>query len=477
MFNGSIFKQYDIRGIYPSEINRKIAFLIGKFLPAIIKSKKIIIARDVRTSGGDLIKSLIQGLSSYYRKQNIAIYDLGVVSTPLFYFGAGYLNADSGIMITASHNPKDYNGFKIVSKGVKPISFNTGIEKLKHLVCKNYHNIKKGDNMQDKSIAKNIISLDLKSKYINHLASILKIDKNGLTIKSATPFIVDFGNSAVGPIFKIAAKKFNLSYLGLFENPDGNFPARSPDPFKDELNELKQNIRHHKAIFGCAFDGDGDRIIFLDNQGNKIRPDYIGGIVAKEILSNLSKEELKTTKIVYDIRSIWHIPLVVKKCGAKPILWKVGHSLIKEKMRQEQAIFASEFSGHYFFKEFFYSESSILTLLYVLKALAKSKKHNLLATILQDISKPTFHSGEINFITAKKQETIDYLKNKYHKSAHKILELDGLTMVFKEWYFNIRVSGTEDLLRLNLEATSEKIKQNKIKKLTAEIEKITRSKN
>lgn len=467
MFNESIFKQYDIRGLYPLEINKKIAFLIGMFLPRIIKSKKIVIARDVRTSGGDLIDSLIQGLYNHYRKQEVTIYNLNIASTPLFYFGASHLKADSGIMITASHNPKNYNGFKIVGKVVEPISYKTGIEKLKNLISKNYHKTK-DKNLPSKTAYKKVINLDLKSKYIDYLASIIKLDKNKLLFKNISPFIVDFGNSAVGTIFKLLAHKFNLPYISLFENPDGNFPSRSPDPFKDELIALRNAIQQRKVIFGCAFDGDGDRIIFLDDYGRKIRPDYIGGIITKEVLSNRSREELKKAKIVYDIRSIWHMPSVIKKCGAKPILWKVGHSLIKEKMRQEQAVFASEFSGHYFFQDFFYCESSILALLYVLKALNKSERNLRLAT-KQDVDKPTFHSGEINFITSKKYETIEYLKKFYQKSAKKILEIDGLTMIFKKWYFNIRLSGTEDLLRLNLEAVSEKLMQSKIKEISEKI--------
>lgn len=470
MLNESIFKQYDIRGIYPLQINKKIAFLIGKFLPQIIKSKKIIIARDVRISGGDLIKALICGLYNYNKQ--ITIYNLGITSTPLFYFGTGYLKADSGIMITASHNPKNFNGFKIVSKNVTPISYNSGLEKLKLLIRQNYPKTKMQDLIIKENKPNQTINIDLKVKYIDYLASIIKIHKNNEIFKNMPTFIVDFGNSPVGPIFKILAYKFKLPYIGIFENPNGNFPSRSPDPFKDNLITLKNYIKNQKAIFGCAFDGDGDRIIFLDNQGQKIRPDYIGGIIAKEILNNTPKQKLKTTKIIYDIRSIWHIPAVVKKYKpSQAILWKVGHSLIKEKMRQEKAIFASEFSGHYFFKTFFYSESSLLALLYVLKALVKSKQKNLKTIIHQDIKKLTFHSGEINFITTKKYEILENLKKDYQNSAQKILELDGLTMIFKNWYFNLRLSGTEDLLRLNLEATSKKLMYKKIKELTEKIQK------
>lgn len=470
MLDESIFKQYDIRGIYPSQINKKIAFLIGKFLPQIIKSKKIIIARDVRISGGDLTKALISGLYNY-NKQNITIYNLGIASTPLFYFGTGYLKADSGIMITASHNPKNFNGFKIVGKNVTPISYHSGIEKLKSLVRQNYPKIKMQDLIIKENKPNQVIDVDLKSKYIDYLTSIIKIDKNNIFINMPT-FIVDFGNSPVGPIFKILAHKFKLPYIGIFEKPDGNFPSRSPDPFKDNLITLKDYIQKQKAIFGCAFDGDGDRIIFLDDQGQKIRPDYIGGIIAKEILNNTPKQKLKTTKIIYDIRSIWHIPAVVKKYKpSQAILWKVGHSLIKEKMRQEKAVFASEFSGHYFFKNFFYSESSLLALLYVLKALVKSKQKNLKKLIHHGIKKLTFHSGEINFITTKKYEVLECLKKNYQNSAQKILELDGLTMIFKNWYFNLRLSGTEDLLRLNLEATSKKLMHKKIKELIEKIQK------
>lgn len=434
-----IFKSYDIRGVYPRQIDKKSCFLIGRayldFIKKFSEKPKIVIGRDARPSSPDLFKGLTAGI----KKEGGRVIDIGEVTTPMLYFGVNYLKADGGIMITASHNPSPYNGLKMTREKAIPISGETGLQEIKEKALSF-----KEAKIKEVKVKKQDISKD----YISFLTKDKEIDLEG-------KIGVDCGNGMTGPILRGVFQKLKVNFIPLYFKPDCTFPNHEANPFKEEtLNDLKKVIKKEKAILGVAFDGDGDRVVFLDHKAEVIRGDFITSLLAKEILKE------KSGKVLYDLRSLWTPREVIKEAGGIPIMSRVGHSLIKEQMRKEKAVFAGEMSGHYFFRDFFGCESGILTMIKILEIVTKEGKS--LRELVGEFKK-YFHSGEINFKVEDKEKVIKKLEKKY--SQGKISHLDGLTVEFDKWWFNVRPSNTEPLLRLNLEAKSKNLMKKKVKEI------------
>lgn len=433
--NPEIFRPYDIRGIYPTTINENVAYLIGRAFVKFLKKTKpqIVVGRDNRLSSLPLFKKLTQGIIE--EKGNVI--NIGLSTTPMLYWTVAHYGFDGGIEISASHNPPQYNGFKLVRENAIPISEKTGLENIKNLSSLEF---KKTTKETGKIILKNILK-----DYIDFNLKDFKF-KNFKSLK----IVIDTANAVSGILVPIIKEKIPAKIYSLFEELDGSFPNHPPDPLiKENLKILQKEVKKRKANLGVAFDGDGDRIIFVDEKGEIVSGDLITAFIST-ILLKKEKE-----KIIYDIRSSNIVKEVILKAKGIPVISRIGHSFIKEKMRKENIFFGGEFSGHYYSKYHYFCEAPLFVLFTILDQLSKNKKFSSLIKPF----KIYFHSGEINFQVKNKKEILEKLEKKYKKG--KISRLDGLRIDFKNWWFLVRPSGTEDLLRLVIEARTKEVLEKK----------------
>jgi len=450
----SIFKAYDIRGKYPSELDGPKARAIGWAIARFIKRRKkasdrpkIVVGRDVRLSSPALSKNLIKGLLA----GGAQVTDIGSVTTPMSYFACGFYKFDGSVMVTASHNPPEYNGFKICRAKAMALSESTGLKDIEKLAAES-QSIKHSLHLSGK-----VKGLDIKSDYKKFIKQFVKPGRNPLRIA------VDFTNGSVGPIFKeIFGSMPNLQIIPLCFEPDGRFPNHEPNPMKDEnIKDIKLVIKKTRADFGVAFDGDGDRVIFLDEHAQRIPNDLMTVLIAEEIIKNHERAH-----IVYDLRSSRMVKEQITKLGGRPIRERVGHAFIKATMRKHNAAFGGELSGHYYYRDNYFADSALLTFVYLVNIINGIDKP------VSEIIKPLrkyFHSGELNFTVADKNKKTAEVKQKF--SDGRIDYLDGITVEYADWWFNLRPSNTEPLLRLNIEANTAR----KLESARRQIEKILKS--
>ncbi len=417
-----IFKAYDIRGVYGKTLTDDLALRIGRAFATFLKCKKVVVGRDMRPHSKPLFDAVARGLTMH----GADVIDLGICSTPMSYYANGKLNADASVMITASHNPGEWNGFKICRERAIPISGATGIQEIER-ICNSE------DYAKPAAKAGRVSTYDIGPEYIAHIRSFADI-------RRPLRIAVDYANAmgiVEGRVFNGLAK-----IDPLFDTLDGTFPNHEANPLKlDTLEPLQAKIRAGKHDFGIAYDGDADRAGFVDEKGNIIPMDMITALIAETILA---KEK---GPIFYDLRSSWAVKEVILENGGKPMMSRVGHAFIKQQMRDAKAIFAGELSGHYYFRENYYAESSSLAALYVANLISQSTKP------LSELIKPIqryFGSGEINSEVHNVEAVFKRLRQKYGDG--KVIELDGLSIEFADWWFNVRPSNTEPLVRLNLEA-------------------------
>ena len=439
--NLSILKSYDIRGIYPDDLNEKSAYKIGRAFIEYTKAKKIIIGRDMRLSSPALFKSLSKGITS----QGGNVYNIGETPTECIYFTLGSYNYDAAIMITASHNPKEYNGFKIIKK--------TG-SKTEAVRGKDLIKIIKKDNFQKPKRKGTIKKINIWPDYIKHIFSFIEINK----IK---PFkiVVDAGNGMAGKVIPLLAKKLPVDIIPLGFNLDGHFPTRPSNPLeKGATNKAKKAIRKNKADFGFMFDGDADRIFLMDEFGNLVKSDVTILLLAKHFLK---KEPGKG--IAYNLICSQAVPEFIKKWKGRPIKAKVGFVNIREKMIKNDGIMGGEVSGHFSFKDNFYWDSGFISFLVLLQIISESKKS--VSKLAKELS-PYFKSPEINFKIKNQKSILNILKKIREKfSDGKQNCLDGITVKYNNWWFNVRPSQTEPLLRLTIEANNKQLLKEKKKEL------------
>lgn len=445
--NPSIFKTYDIRGVYPQEINEEAAFLIGRAFVKFFNKPNlnIIVGRDNRNSSSQLFKSLTKGIIS----EGANVIDIGLSTTPMMYWAVAYYKFDGGIEITASHNPAQDNGFKIVGEGATPISKDSGLDKIKDLISafnfsdSNLQN-KEAEDITKKEIIKDYIEFNLK------FADLTKI--NPLEI------VIDTANAVPGLFIEDVMSCLPCKTDYLFKELDGSFPNHNPDPLvKENLKTLQKEIKEKKADLGVSFDGDGDRMILIDEKG-----DYISGDLITALMAEIVLRKNPGAKILYDLRSSRIVEETIKKNKGIPIIYKVGHSLIKEKMRQENIIFAGELSTHFYHKEHYFCEAPFFVLFKILEEISQTGKS------ISELIKPFkkyYHSGEINFEIKNKDKEKIIKKLAEHYKDGEVSYLDGLRVDFEDWWFNIRPSHTVNSLRLNLETKKNKDLEKKIKEV------------
>lgn len=435
--NPQIFKAYDIRGIYNKDLNDEIAQAIGFCFAKITEAKKIIVGRDMRLSSNAVFKSLSQGINS----AGVEIIDIGMVSTDATYFASGKFNLPA-IMITASHNPKEWNGFKLTKAGAIPFG-EKDIQRLKQKVVKYKIN---------RLAAK--IKITKKNVLSDYNKNVLKfINKNKI---AKLKIAVDAGNGMGGKIIAPIFSELPCKIIPLYFKPDGSFPNHQPSPIESKnLVQLQKIVKQKKADFGMAFDGDADRVFFIDEKSGVVNGGIIVAMLAEYFLKLSSKE-----KIIYDLRCSRFIPELIKDNGGKPLVSRVGHSFIKALMKKTGAIFGGEISGHYYFRDNYRADSAMIAAVIITQIISEAKIP--FSKIIKNYLK-YYQIEETNSRVENQKEKIKKIKIKYKNG--KITQLDGLTVEYPDWWFNIRPSNTEPLLRLNLEAKTEKLMQEKKEEL------------
>jgi phosphomannomutase len=440
-----IFKSYDIRGIYPDEIDEEAAYRIGRAVVRFLDAKDIIVGKDIRSSSDSLYDSLKNGITD----EGANVIYLGKVTTPMLYYASGKIPCDGGIMITASHNPAQYNGFKLCRPLAVPIGEDSGMDEIKKLSLESefYDSEKKGM----------VESHEIINVYLDYIASFADFKDKKMKI------VIDPANSM--SILEIPIyQKFsnNIEMVSIFDNFDNTFPNHEANPIKPEtLSALQQKIVETGSDLGIAYDGDGDRVGFIDEQGGIIPMDLVTALIAKMIL----KKKPDST-MLYDLRSSMSVKEIIEENGGLAIECRVGHALIKKQMRETSAVFAGELSGHYYFDENYKAECGSLPAIYLLNLIAETGQP--ISELVAE-TKRYFHSGEINSEVKDKDAVMQKLKVIYKDGI--LSELDGVKISFwnnepgKRWWFNVRPSNTEPLLRLNLEADNEQLMEEKKEEL------------
>lgn len=442
--NTSIFKSYDIRGIYPDQLDEEAAYKIGRAFVHEFKLKKVAIGRDARESSTLLFESLSQGILD----SGADVIDLGMTTTPMVYFATANLDIDGAISLTASHNPAKYNGFKLNLAHAVPVGSGSGMEEVRERADQgNYPEVTDTGSLSTHSVTED---------YLAYIASFAKFSDKKFKI------VIDCGNGMGSldlPIFE--ALKDSVEVHPLFETLDMTFPNHEANPLDTTtLNDLSKKVIELDADLGIAFDGDADRAGFVDELGKPIRMDTITSLLSQDILSRN-----KGATILYDLRSSDAVKETIEAAGGKAVECRVGHAHIKKDMRLRGATFAGELSGHYYFKENSFGESASLAAILLLNTLADSGKT--LSETAQAVEK-YFQSGEINSEVSNTEETVKKLAERYSDGEQS--ELDGLKVRFADWWFNVRASNTEPVLRLNVEAHTEDMLEAK----TAELLKLIR---
>ena len=426
-----IFKAYDIRGIYPEQLNEATAEKIGRAIVEYLKAKKVVIGRDMRPHSEPLFRALVRGITG----QGADVIDLGLCSTPMCYHANGKLKADASVMITASHNPAEWNGFKICRENAIPLSGKSGIAEIEELVGKNVWSKPERTG--------SVSSFNIAGEYKNFLRSHARLDRK-------LKVVVDYAN-AMGS-YEIGGIEDLFEIVPLYKELDGTFPNHEANPLKqDTLDAIRQKVKEVGADFGAAFDGDADRCGFIDNNGEVIQMDLFTALIAQDILSE--KKPGEKTPILYDLRSSWSVRECIAENGGTPIMSRVGHAFIKAQMRETGAVFAGELSGHYYFKENFTAESQGLAMIKLANLICAKKRP--VSELVAPLRK-YFSSGEINSKVADVKAVLDKIRKGY--ADGNMFELDGISSEYSDWWFNVRASNTEPLLRLIVEGkTKEKM--------------------
>ncbi len=444
-----IYKAYDIRGIYGTELTEEVTYKTARAYAQLMKKENadtqltIAVGADMRISTPVLQPEVLRGLTD----EGINVVDVGLVSTPAFYYAVAKYEYDGGIMVTASHNPKEYNGLKFVRADVKPVSMDNGIAKIRDAVIAD--NL--GDIIGGGTVEKKDGIVEEHAKY--------EVDWVGINNIKPLRIIADAANSMGATYVRAMFSHLPCELIEMNFELDGNMPSHEADQFKEENNAaLMQQVVERKADLGIATDGDGDRIFFIDSEGNMIEPAIIRGLIAQLVL-----EREPGSTICYDIRPGRITRDMIIEAGGKPSVTKVGHSFIKAQAIEEGAAFAGESSGHFFMRtELGVFETPVIVAMMLLQYFSRSNES--IADQVRPFRKYS-HSGEINSEVEEKETMVQKLKDTYGKDAKNVSELDGITIEYEDYWFNVRPSNTESVLRLNLEAISEEVQKQKTKEI------------
>ncbi len=435
-----IFKNYDIRGLYPEQINEEVAYSIGRAFASHLKCKTVAVGRDGRIGNEEMFRGFSKGLID----QGCNVTDFGQISTDMIYFAVGQYNFDAGCMITASHNPKEWNGLKFVGKGASGISIETGLAEIRALAEKNeFEEVEKG-SLAEKNIDK---------EYGDKVLSFADVSK----IKPLH-IVIDASNGMASKAVNVIEDNLPVKITKMFFEVDGNFPNHEPNPLKGSaLDGLRKKVLEEKADLGAIFDGDGDRMFMVDEKGNPVNGSELTCLISSDFLAKNPGAKIIYTPVMSKV-----VKEVIEEKGGVAVLERVGHTFIKVRMRKENALFGGELSGHFYFRDNFFADSGIIAMVIVLEAISESGKP--LSELVQPFRK-YFAIEETNFEVEDKAAKIAELESIYAEKAKLTSKLDGFTADFGGWWFNVRPSGTEPKLRLNIEANSLELRDKKKEEL------------
>jgi phosphomannomutase len=432
--NLSAFKAYDVRGRIPTEINEELVRDIGRAYAAFVRPKRVVVGRDIRLTSATLASALIDGL----RSCGVDVYDIGLCGTEGVYFATSLGDEvgafEGGIMVTASHNPPDYNGLKFVREGSRPISADTGLKDMAAL-------IRDGKLPGRSASVGRLVEFDVRKAYVEHLLSY--VDRNAL---KPLKVVVNAGNGGAGLFVDLLEPYLPFDFVKVHHAPDGTFPNGVPNPMLEANRQSTIDaIRASGAQLGLAWDGDFDRCFFFDEQGTFVEGYYLVGLLAEPVL-----ERERGARIVHDPRLTWNTIEVVERLGGKPVLCKSGHAFIKQKMREVDGAYGGEMSAHHYFRRFAYCDTGMVPWLLVLERMSKTGK--MLSELVGERMARFPCSGEINRRVPDGRAAIEAVQQAYQPKALSVDFTDGLSLEFAEWRLNLRSSNTEPLIRLNVES-------------------------
>jgi phosphomannomutase len=438
MLDPKVFKAYDVRGIYPEELDEEGAYAIGRAYVQQFEPRRIAVGRDMRLSSPQMAEAVIRGAAD----EGAEVLDIGLAGTEMVYFAVGELELDGGIMVTASHNPKEYTGMKIVRRGALPVGGESGLLDVRDRAAA-VADLKGGGESR-------VQQVDIWPGYVDRVLSF--IDPAALR---PLKVVVDAANGMAGLMLPPVLERLGaVEAVRCYFDPDGSFPNHEPNPLLPENREfIVRKTLDEGADLGVAFDGDADRCFFVDDSGEFVPGDFATALLAESVL-----EKEPGARIIYDVRASWSVPETITAAGGVPLINRVGHAYIKHRMRADDAAFGGEVSGHYYFRGFSQADSGVVPFLLMLELV--SKKGQKLSEILEPFRSRYFITGELNTPVADVALKLQELKERY-ASEGEVSHLDGISVDADDWHFNVRPSNTEPLLRLNLEARTQELMERK----------------
>jgi phosphomannomutase len=437
MLDPKVFKAYDIRGIYPAELDEAGAHAIGRGYVDEFEPKAVAVGRDMRLSSPSMAEAVMRGAV----EAGADVVDLGMVGTEMVYFAVGDLDLEGGIMVTASHNPKEYTGMKIVRRGALPVGGDSGLLDIRARA------MALADAPQGQT--RHVRQEDIWPRWVDAVLSFIDVE----TVQPLR-VVIDAANGMGGVMLPPVLERLPIEAVPYFFEPDGTFPNHEPNPLLPENREfIIEKVRAEQADLGVAFDGDADRCFFVDDTGEFVPGDFVTALLAESIL-----EKAPGAKILYDVRASWAVPQTIERAGGIPLVNRVGHAFFKHRMREEGAVFGGEVSGHYYFQDFSRADSGVIPFLLMLELI--SKRGRKLSELLATFRERYFITGELNTPVADVALKLQELKERFGPEGS-VSHLDGLSVDAEDWHMNVRPSNTEPLLRLNLEALSPDLMERK----------------
>jgi len=428
----AVFKAYDVRGLYQSQLDEDGARAIGRAYVEQFSPARIAVGRDMRLSSPSMAAAVIEGASA----AGAEVLDIGLVGTEMVYFAVGELGLDGGVMVTASHNPKEYTGMKIVREGALPVGGDSGLSDVRDRAVSEGQSLGPGDSGH-------VHAYDIWPAYVDRVLSF--VDASAI---KPLKVVIDAANGMAGTMLPPVLERLPIEAVPCYFEPDGSFPNHEPNPLLEENRQfIVQKTLAEGADFGVAFDGDADRCFFVDDTGEFVAGDFATALFAEGVL-----EKSPGAKIIYDVRASWAVPETIERAGGIPVMSRVGHAFIKLLMRKEQAVFGGEVSGHYYFRDFSQADTGVVPFLVMLERISKGGAK--LSELLRPFRERYFITGEINTPVADVAAKLAELEERFGAEGT-VSHLDGLSVEGTDWHFNVRPSNTEPLLRLNLEARSE----------------------
>jgi phosphomannomutase len=433
-----VFKAYDVRGVHPTEIDEDGAYRVGRAYVEEFEPRSIAVGRDMRLSSPAMAAAVIEGAAD----GGADVLDLGLVGTEMVYYAVGDLGLDGGICVTASHNPGEYTGMKIVRRGARPVGGDSGLDRVARRAVARFGEVTARGAVGDENV------------WDGFVAKVLSfVDEASFR---PLKIVVDAANGMAGTMLPPVLERLTqLEVVRCFFEPDGSFPNHEPNPLLPENRAfIVERTRTEEADLGVAYDGDADRCFFVDDTGEFVPGDFVTALLARAML-----EKEPGAKVIYDVRASWAVPRAIEDAGGIALINRVGHAFIKDRMRKDDALFGGEVSAHYYFRDFTQADTGVVPFLVMLELLSKADRP--LSGLLEPYRERYFLTGEINTPVADVALKLQEIKERYTRDGGRISHLDGISVDFDDWHFNVRPSNTEPLLRLNLEALSEPLMEEK----------------